>query len=68
MGFVNLELHGIDFLDAKGDGLGYLAKHQPDLKISMKKKIAILHKVVKVMLDSGAQAMTLLEAASKVFI
>jgi hypothetical protein len=68
MGFVNLELHGIDFLDAKGDGLGYLAKHQPDLKISMKKKIAILHKVVKVMLDSGAQAMTLLEAAGKVFI
>ena len=68
MGFVNLELHGTDFLHAMGDWLGYLARHQPDLKISLKKKIATLHKVVKVMLDSGSQAMTLIEAAGKVFI
>ncbi|MCC6214032.1 MAG: polysaccharide deacetylase family protein [Polyangiaceae bacterium] len=35
--FVNLELHGIDLLDA-GDGLGALAPHQPDVRVPWRRK------------------------------
>jgi hypothetical protein len=35
--FVNLELHGIDLLDAR-DGLGELGGYQPDLRVSVARK------------------------------
>jgi hypothetical protein len=68
MGFVNLELHGIDFADAETDGLGYLKRFQPDLRLSGERKIGILERVVKTLLDRGMQPVTLIEAASRVLV
>lgn len=67
-GFVNLELHGIDFVDADGDGLGYLAAHQPDLRVPLTKKLAALERAVAVLLDAGQQPMPLADAAERVFV
>jgi hypothetical protein len=39
--FVNLELHGIDFLGAE-DGLAALGAHQPDAKLSLERKLSSL--------------------------
>ena len=66
--FLNLELHAIDFIDADGDGLGYLAAHQPDLKISYTKKLATLTKVLEVLINSGMSTMSLYDASQRVFI
>lgn len=63
--FVNLELHGIDFLGAD-DGLGLLARHQPDAKLSLHRKLASLtaaiellkrHDFAFVRLDTAANAL-----------
>lgn len=64
-GFVNLELHGIDFL-GREDGLGALAAHQPDAKLSLARKLASLtaaiellkrHDFAFVRLDTAANAL-----------
>jgi hypothetical protein len=68
LGFVNLELHGIDFVDADGDGVGYLAAHQPDLRIPLRRKLRVLEKVVSRLLDAGMQAMPLEDAAGRVLV
>jgi peptidoglycan-N-acetylglucosamine deacetylase len=68
LGFVNLELHGIDFADADADDLRVLAKHQPDLRIPLAKRLAALERAVKTLLDAGAQPMTLLDAAGRLFV
>lgn len=68
MGFVNLELHGIDFIDAAGDGLSHLEEYQPDLRISLGNKTEAIGAVIDVLLDSGMQAMTLEEASTRVFV
>jgi len=68
MGFVNLELHGIDFADAEADGLGYLKRFQPDLRLSAERKRAVLERVVKTLLDRGMQPLTLLEAADRALV
>ncbi|HUT76686.1 MAG TPA: polysaccharide deacetylase family protein [Polyangia bacterium] len=68
MGFVNLELHGIDFADAEADGLEHLKRFQPDLRLSARRKIAILERVVKTLLDRGMQPVTLLEAAGRAIV
>jgi len=43
--FVNLELHGIDFLD-DGDGLGQLRGFQPDVKVAWGEKRETLESVI----------------------
>ncbi len=66
--FVNLELHGIDFIDADGDGLGYLKEHQPDLRIPLIKRRESIARAVKTLLDAGLEPVTLSGAAERVFL
>ena len=63
--FVNLELHGFDFLGLD-DGLGALAAHQPDAQLSRDRKLASLgaalellkrHEFSFVRLDTAADAL-----------
>jgi hypothetical protein len=60
--FVNLELHGIDFLGAD-DGLGELASHQPDAKLPLARKLASLTATVELLREKGAAFALLAEAA-----
>lgn len=60
---VNLELHGIDVLGANEDNLTALAKHQPDVNISVEKKLATLTQVVQQLQREGYRFVTLFEAA-----
>lgn len=60
--FVNLELHGIDLLEAQ-DGLEGLARHQPDLKVPLAQKCAVLETVIDVLHARGFQFVRLNEAA-----
>ena len=64
-GFVNIELHGMDFLDARGDGLGFLEKLQPDLGIPLPRKTRTLSNVIRRLLDAGLTPMTLIEASER---
>ena len=59
---VNLELHGIDVLDAD-DGLEALRPHQPDVRVSKETKLASLHAVVEVLRAAGYTFVTTQEAA-----
>jgi peptidoglycan-N-acetylglucosamine deacetylase len=61
--FVNLELHGIDVLDAH-DGLGALKAFQRDVNISCDKKLDALHAAFDVLRDEGYAFVTLAEAAA----
>jgi peptidoglycan/xylan/chitin deacetylase (PgdA/CDA1 family) len=63
---VNLELHGIDVLDT-GDGLGALTKHQPDVKISHKRKLESLTTVLEALRSAGYRFVTLAGAARALF-
>lgn len=62
---VNLELHGIDVLDA-GDGLQALLPYQHDVRIPVASKLATLRAVVEDLARRGYTFVTLLDAA-KVF-
>ena len=66
--FVNLEFHGIDFIDADADGVGYLKRYQKDLKVSLNKRLKIFRRVVEILLDGGMEAVTLGDAAGRIFI
>jgi hypothetical protein len=66
--FINLELHGIDFVDAEGDGVAYLAEHQPDLRVPLTRKLAILERAIEILVGAGAEPMTLAEASGRVFV
>ncbi|MBI5516075.1 MAG: polysaccharide deacetylase family protein [Deltaproteobacteria bacterium] len=59
---VNLELHGMDLLEA-ADGLGYLERHQPDLRVPLATKEAILRGVVTDLRRRGYGFVTLARAA-----
>ncbi len=61
---VNLELHGIDVLDAD-DGLEALAPHQLDVRIPRARKVAALRSVVDTLRESGHEFVTLGEAARR---
>ncbi len=60
--FVNLELHGIDVLDAD-DGLEALRPHQPDVRVTRARKLESLHAVADVFRDAGYEFVTMREAA-----
>ena len=60
--FVNLELHGIDFLGAD-DGLEPLFEHQPDAKLPFSRKLAALSGVVELLKQMGYGFVRLDEAA-----
>lgn len=62
--FVNLELHGIDVLDA-GDGLDALLPHQPDVRVPRERKLASLHTVFDTLRAAGYAFTTLREAAAR---
>lgn len=60
--FVNLELHGIDLLEAQ-DGLEGLASRQPDVKVPLARKRAVFETVIDVLCARGFQFVRLDEAA-----
>jgi peptidoglycan-N-acetylglucosamine deacetylase len=59
---VNLELHGIDVLDA-GDGLTALAKHQPGIGIPQRRKLETFEGVIESLRSAGYRFVTLADAA-----
>ncbi len=61
--FVNLELHGIDFLGLE-DGLGLLVAHQPDAKLSLERKLASLGAAIELLKRQGFSFVRLDTAAS----
>jgi hypothetical protein len=60
--FVNLELHGIDVLDAT-DGLEALRPYQMDVRIPVQRKIDAIEAACKTFLDDGYAPVTMREAA-----
>lgn len=60
---VNLELHGLDLLDAD-DGLRALSQHQHDLRVPVARKRAALRAVVESLRADGYEFATLRDAAS----
>lgn len=61
---VNLELHGIDVLDAN-DGLEALRPHQMDVRVPLQTKLASLEAVIDVFKSEGYAFVTLAEAATQ---
>lgn len=59
---VNLELHGIDVLDAR-DGLEALRPHQLDVRVPVETKLATLRAVVEDLARRGYSFVTLRDAA-----
>jgi len=59
---VNLELHGIDVLDAE-DGLEDLRPHQPDVRVPYPRKIEAILAAVQVLRESGYTFVTMEQAA-----
>ena len=62
---INLELHGIDVLDAN-DGLQALAPHQLDVRVSVERKLESLRAAVEELRDAGYGFVTLREGAEAV--
>ena len=62
---VNIELHGIDFLDAD-DGLEQLRPHQMDVRVPLAKKLAALSAVVEALKRAGYSFVRLGEGAARV--
>jgi hypothetical protein len=61
--FVNLELHGIDFLDAS-DGLERLVPYQAELRRPLEERMLALTEVVRVMKGAGYSFVRLDEVAA----
>lgn len=66
MPLVNLELHGIDLLDAS-DGLDALTPYQPDVRVRVQSKLEALRAVFEVFRYAGYEAVTLADAAQRMF-
>jgi peptidoglycan-N-acetylglucosamine deacetylase len=62
---VNLEMHGIDVLDAE-DGLEGLRPHQPDVRVRKERKLKALSAAVEELRAAGYAFVTLGEAAEAV--
>lgn len=62
--FVNLELHGIDALDAS-DGLQELARFQPDLRIPWSKKLDAIDAAVTLLKEKGYASVRMDELAAR---
>jgi peptidoglycan-N-acetylglucosamine deacetylase len=62
---VNLELHGIDVLDAS-DGLEMLAAHQPDVRVSRARKLHSLRAAIGELAQTGYTFVTLRGAAQAI--
>ena len=60
---VNLELHGIDVLDA-ADGLQALRPHQPDVRVPHESKLEALGAVIAELKSAGYTFVTMREAAA----
>jgi hypothetical protein len=60
---VNLELHGIDVLDAE-DGLEALRPHQPDVRVAHERKLAAILAAVETLRGAGYTFVTMAEAAT----
>ena len=60
---VNLELHGIDVLDAS-DGLEALRPHQPDVKVAHARKTEAILAATEVLRKAGYTFVTMREAAA----
>lgn len=63
--FINLELHGIDFLDAD-DGLDDLVPHRLDLRVSVERKLEALSVVVEALKHAGYRFVRMGEAAREI--
>lgn len=61
---VNLELHGIEALDAR-DGLEELGRSQPDLRVPWQEKLDRITGVVRALIDAGHEPVTHLELARR---
>lgn len=61
---VNLELHGIDVLDAE-DGLEELRPHQPDVRVPHARKLAAILAAVDELRSAGYTFVTMREAAAE---
>ncbi len=59
---VNLELHGIDVLDA-ADGLEAIRPHQPDVRVPRARKVASLKAAIEELRTAGHTFVTLQDAA-----
>lgn len=59
---VNLELHGMDFLD-RADGLELLAGHQPELRVPLGRRLDALSAFVEALARQGRSFVGLEEAA-----
>jgi len=64
--FVNVELHGLDFLDAH-DGLEALVPGQPDLRVPLDRKRDLFERFLKGLLDAGHEPIPLDEAVPRLF-
>ena len=62
--FINLELHGLDFLGGD-DGLDDLVPHQLDLRIPVERKLEALSIVVEALRHAGYRFVRLAEAAAE---
>jgi hypothetical protein len=61
---INLELHGIDALDAQDD-LEALRAHQPDVRVPTSRKLAALSAVIELLRAEGYSFVPLYEAAER---
>ncbi len=64
---VNLELHGIDVLDA-ADGLEALRPYQHDVRIPRERKVAALRSAVDELRNAGHTFVTLRDAVDRLGI
>ncbi|HWA74802.1 MAG TPA: polysaccharide deacetylase family protein [Polyangiaceae bacterium] len=62
--FINLELHGIDFL-SESDGLGALRGFQPDVSVSASDKFRVLSAVIRRLSSAGYRFVRLGEAVTE---
>ena len=64
---VNLELHGIDVLDA-ADGLEDLRPHQIDVRVPRESKLAALRAMIDELRNLGHEFVTLRDAAARLAV